>query len=61
MSVVLFIFVFVLKAMYICNTGNFGNETLCLCLCFIDNIFSFKTEDLENKPLSYVSVVVEGM
>ena len=61
MTVFSFIFVVVLKAMYICNTGNFGNETFCLCLCFIDNIFSFKTENLENKPLSYVSVVVESM
>ena len=27
-----YIFV-VVEGMYICNTGNFGNDPLCLCFC----------------------------
>ena len=61
MSFVFFIFVVILKGMYICKTSIFGNETLCLCLYFVDGILSLKTERFENKPLYYVSVVVEGM
>ena len=61
MSFVFFIFVVILKGMCICKTGTFGNETLCLCLYFVDGILTFKTENFENKPLSYVIYVVDGM
>ena len=61
MSFVFFIFVVILKGMCICKTGTFGNETLCLCLYFVNGIFTFKTQTFEHKPLAYVNVAVEGM